>query len=63
MEQSAIMGGNCKRSLSTLFGDITVTPVGYSQRDVTSLFPLDGELNLPKGKYSHGLMRRAVQEV
>ena len=37
----------CKRSLETLFGDITVTRVGYSQRDTTSLFPLNAELNLP----------------
>lgn len=53
----------CKRKVSTLFGDITVTRVGYSQRNATSLFPLDGELNLPEGKYSHGLMRRVGQEV
>lgn len=53
----------CKRNLSTLFGDITVTRVGYSQRNVTSVFPLDGELNLPEDKYSHGLMRRGAQEV
>lgn len=52
----------CKRSMETLFGDITVTRVGYSQRDVTSLFPLDAALNLPLDKYSHGLMRRAAKE-
>jgi hypothetical protein len=52
----------CKRSLETLFGDITVTRVGYSQRNTSSLFPLDGELNLPPKKYSHGLMRRSSQE-
>jgi hypothetical protein len=52
----------CKRSLETLFGDIIVTRVGYSQRDTTSLFPLDAELNLPADTYSHGLMRRSSQE-
>jgi len=52
----------CKRSLETLFGDIIVTRVGYSQRDTTSLFPLDAELNLPTDKYGHGLMRRAAKE-
>jgi len=36
--------GRCERSLETLFGDITVSRVGYSQRDTTSLFPLDAEL-------------------
>jgi len=52
----------CKRSLETLFGEIFVTRVGYSQREATSLFPLDGVLNLPEDKYSHGLMRRASKE-
>lgn len=52
----------CKRSLETLFGDITVSRIGYSQLDCTSLFPLDAELNLPPDKYSHGLMRRGVKE-
>ena len=52
----------CKRSLETLFGDINVTRVGYSQRDTTSLFPLDAELNLPADKYSHGLMQRSSRE-
>jgi hypothetical protein len=52
----------CKRSLETLFGNVTVTRVGYSQRDTTSLFPLDAELNLPSNKYSHGLMRRSAKE-
>jgi hypothetical protein len=48
--------------LETLFGDISVTRVGYSQRDATSLFPLDDELNLPADTYSHGLTRRAAKE-
>jgi hypothetical protein len=52
----------CKRSLETLFGGVTVTRVGYSQRGATSLFPLDGALNLPEDKYSHSLMRRASRE-
>lgn len=52
----------CKRSLETLFGEVTVTRVGYSQRNATSLFPLDGELNLPPDSYSHGLRRRGGLE-
>lgn len=52
----------CTRNLETLFGEIIVRRVGYSQRGATSLFPLDGELNLPEDKYSHSLMRRAARE-
>jgi hypothetical protein len=31
---------------------------GYSAPEEGSLFPLDGELNLPKDSYSHGLQER-----
>lgn len=54
---------NCKRSLGTLFGDVTVKRKGYSIPGVESQFPLDGELNLPRDKYSHGLRRRVAEEV
>ena len=36
---------------------------GYGAPGVESVFPLDGELNLPKDKYSHGLRRRVVEQV
>jgi hypothetical protein len=45
----------CTRSLESIFGEVTVIRVGYSYPGYESLFPLDAELNLPPGKYSHGL--------
>jgi hypothetical protein len=52
----------CKRNLETLFGGITVTRVGYSQRKASTLFPLDAALNLPEDMYSHGLRKRGAKE-
>ena len=46
---------NCTRSLESYFGEVTVTRVRYGFPGYESLFPLDAELNLPPGKYSHGL--------
>jgi len=54
---------NCERNLGTIFGDVTVRRKGYSTPGVESQFPLDGEHNLPKDKYSHGLRRRVAEEV
>lgn len=34
------------RTLVSLFGPVTVTRLGYSQRHASSLFPLDAQLNL-----------------
>jgi len=53
----------CKRSLMTLFGEVTVTRMKYSARGKESIFPLDAELNLPGDKYSHGLRKRVADEV
>ena len=53
----------CGRSLMSLFGQVRVNRKGYGQRGETSLFPLDGVLNLPGDKYSHGLRRRVAEEV
>ena len=52
----------CERSLMTVVGEVQVRRLGYQSRGETSIFPLDGELNLPTAKYSHGLMRRVAQE-
>lgn len=54
---------NCGRGFETLFGAVRVNRRGYSARNQSSLFPLDGELNLPDDSYSHGLRKQAVQEV
>lgn len=48
----------CERPLESLFGEVTVQRIGYSQRGADSLFPLDAQLNLPDGEYSDGLRRR-----
>ncbi len=45
----------CTRSLESIFGEVTVTRMRYGYPGYESLFPLDAELNLPPGKYSHGL--------
>jgi hypothetical protein len=54
---------SCKRDLMTVFGQVEVKRIGYSQREQTSLFPLDAQLNLPENKYSHGMQWRAVENV
>lgn len=53
---------SCERQLMTLFGEVTVRRKGYSCPGVPSMFPLDGELNLPKDRYSHGLRYRVAEE-
>ncbi len=46
-----------ERALESLFGEVTVTRMKYSCPGYESIFPLDAELNLPPGKYSHGLQQ------
>ena len=52
-----------ERALSTIFGEVTVTRLGYSAHGEESLFPRDSELNLPPDLYSHQLQRQAVDEI
>lgn len=47
----------------TIFGEVTVNRIGYGGKKITSLHPLDGELNLPVEKYSHGLAEKVSQAV
>jgi hypothetical protein len=54
---------HCERQLMTLFGEVRLERMGYGARGAESIFPLDGELNLPADKYSHGLRKRVAQEV
>lgn len=54
---------SCERNLMTEFGQVVVRRKGYSAKGVKSLFPLDGELNLPQDKYSSQLCRLVAQEV
>jgi len=51
------------RSVKVVFGPVTVPRMGYSAHDAETLFPRDAELNLPTNLYSHGLQRRAANEV
>lgn len=45
----------CTRPLESVFGEVTVSRIGYSYPGWESVFPLDAELNLPPEKYSHVL--------
>jgi hypothetical protein len=53
----------CERDLMTIFGQVTVKRKGYKAPGVESVFPMDGELNLPLDKYSHPLRHRVAEEV
>jgi hypothetical protein len=50
------------RTLMTLFGAVRVERAGYRNREAPTLFPRDGELNLPQDCYSHGVRRRVATE-
>lgn len=54
---------DCNRGSMTLFGDVTVSRKGYSQRNSTRIHPLDEKLNLPADSYSFGLRERVAKEV
>jgi len=43
------------------FGKVYVKRLGYKQAGVTSVFPLDGAMNLPNNCYSHRLQKRAAK--
>ncbi|MCP4209042.1 MAG: ISKra4 family transposase, partial [Shimia sp.] len=53
----------CQRPLMSLFGEVRVKRMGYGAPGKASVFPLDGQLNLPTNKYSHGLRQRVGEEV
>lgn len=48
------------RQLTTIFGTVVVRRIGYGGRKMSSLHPLDGELNLPPEQYSHTLSERVA---
>jgi hypothetical protein len=52
-----------ERKLTTIFGTVIVRRIGYGQRKIVSLNPLDAELNLPIEQYSYGLRERVAREV
>jgi hypothetical protein len=49
------------RSITTIFGEVTLDRQGYGGRGLESLHPLDAELNLPGESYSHTLQRRIAE--
>lgn len=49
------------RQLEMIFGTVTVGRMGYSNKGVSSLHPLDGELNLSPDLYSHGVRRQVAE--
>jgi len=51
-----------KRTLTSLFGNVTVTRNSYSQRKQSSVFPFDQALNLSDDRYSDGLRYRVAKE-
>jgi len=51
-----------ERTLETIFGTVTVARTGCRADGTTSLHPLDGELNLPREKYSLEVRRRVAIE-
>lgn len=50
------------RELESRFGRVVVTRMGYGNRDVNSLHPLDADLNLPPDLYSLGVRKVVGQE-
>jgi hypothetical protein len=54
---------NTKATLTSLLGDVNVIRKGYSQRKITSAYPLDGELNLTKDPFSDGLRLLVAEQV
>lgn len=50
------------RTLTSVFGEVTVSRKSYSQRNQASVFPLDAQLNLSADKYSDGIRYRLSKE-
>ena len=50
------------RALRTVFGEVNVTRKAYRKPGHANLHPLDGGLNLPVEKHSHGLRKLAAIE-
>ena len=54
---------NTSRSITSLFGSVTVKRRSYSQRNRSSLFPLDARLGLNADQYSDGVRKRIIADV
>jgi hypothetical protein len=51
------------REIKSIFGNVTLERESYGGRGLEHLRPLDAELNLPPGHYSHPLQRRLAVSV
>lgn len=51
-----------ERTLTSVFGDVSVERLGYGKEGLESLHPLDANLNLPAEQYSFGLRGLAAVE-
>jgi hypothetical protein len=51
-----------QRTLSTIFGEVVVRRLAYRRRGHPNLYPVDGALNLPQERHSHGLRQLAAIE-
>ena len=49
------------RSLASVFGPVIVSRIAYRAPGARNVHPADAELNLPRGKYSHGLSKRVAR--
>ncbi|MGK7875369.1 MAG: hypothetical protein AB4426_19335 [Xenococcaceae cyanobacterium] len=50
------------RALESVFGTVWVNRIGYEAKGQSMLYPLDGDLNLPRERYSLGVRKRVVTE-
>jgi hypothetical protein len=51
------------RDLESVFGTVEPTRTGYSGRGLSTLYPVDAALNLPKTRYSHEVERQVARAV
>ena len=49
------------RALETIYGEVEIRRQGHGGIGLTSLHPLDGELNLPAERYSHAVRERVAE--
>lgn len=52
-----------ERTLMSVFGHVELNRLGYSGHGLSSVFPLDKQLNLPLEYYSHGVRERVGETV
>ncbi len=50
------------RALESVFGTVWVNRIGYEAKGESMLYPLDGDLNLPRERYSLGVRKRVATE-